>query len=51
MKYNGCPDSEVLAEYFKRFNYDPNRREEILKNMIFYLINILIRQNILQKSK
>ena len=37
MKYNGCPDSEVLAEYFKRFNYDPNRREEILKkyNLLF----------------
>lgn len=31
MKYNGCADSEVLAEYFKRYNYDPNRREEILK--------------------
>lgn len=37
MKYNGCPDSEILAEYFKRFNYDPNRREEILKkyNLLF----------------
>ena len=31
MKYNGCADSEVLTEYFKRFNYNPNRREEILK--------------------
>ena len=31
MKYNGCPDSEVLAEYFKRFKYNPDRKEEILK--------------------
>ena len=33
MKYNGCPDSEVLAEYAKNFKYSPERKEEILNKL------------------
>jgi len=33
MEYNGCPDSEVLAEYAKNFKYNPERKEEILNKL------------------
>ena len=33
MKYNGCPDSEILATYFKQFKFDPKRRKEVLNKL------------------
>jgi hypothetical protein len=35
MEYNGCPDSEVLAEYFRKWKYDPKRKEEVLNKLHF----------------
>ena len=37
-KYTGCQDSEQIAKYIDKINYEPEKREEILRKFYHLLI-------------
>ena len=44
-KYNGCADSEVIANYVDKIEYDENKTEEVLKRFDSSLKRSLKRDN------